>query len=95
MQSSTKIIQNKLGLLNLAQELKNVSQACKILGYSRDTFYRYKELMAEGGESALLERSRRKPNLKNRVDEEIESHVLQMAYDFPAYGQLRASNELY
>jgi len=94
MQSSTKIIQNKLGLLNLAQELKNVSQACKILGYSRDTFYRYKELMAEGGESALLERSRRKPNLKNRVDEEIESHVLQMAYDFPAYGQLRASNEL-
>jgi transposase InsO family protein len=94
MQSNTKIIRNKLGLLNLAQELKNVSQACKMLGYSRDTFYRYRDLMDEGGEIALHEKSRRKPNLKNRVDEATEAKVVQMALDFPAYGQLRASNEL-
>jgi transposase InsO family protein len=94
MQSNTKVIRNKLGLLNLAQELKNVSQACKMLGYSRDTFYRYRDLVDEGGEIALHDKSRRKPNLKNRIDNAIETSVVQMAFDFPAYGQLRASNEL-
>ena len=89
-----KIISNKLGLLNLAEELQNVSKACKIMGYSRDTFYRYKELKDEGGVEALVERSRRKPNLKNRINEGIEGQVVQMAIDNPAYGQKRASNEL-
>lgn len=94
MQSNTKVLRNKLGLLNLAQELKNVSQACKMLGYSRDTFYRYRDLVEEGGEIALHDKSRRKPNLKNRIDDATETSVVQMAFDFPAYGQLRASNEL-
>jgi transposase len=94
MQSNTKVIRNKLGLLNLAQELKNVSQACKMLGYSRDTFYRYRDLIDEGGEIALHDKSRRKPNLKNRIDDATETSVLQMAFDFSAYSQLRASNEL-
>jgi transposase InsO family protein len=94
MQSNTKVIRNKLGLLNLAQELKNVSQACKMLGYSRDTFYRYRDLIDEGGEITLHDKSRRKPNLKNRIDDATETSVVQMAFDFPAYGQLRASNEL-
>jgi transposase InsO family protein len=94
MQNTQKLIRNKLGLLSLAEELKNVSQACKIMGYSRDTFYRYKELVEEGGHTALLDKSRRKPNLKNRVDNATESAAIQMAYDYPAFGQLRASNEL-
>ena len=94
MQSNTKVIRNKLGLLNLAQELKNVSQACKMLGYSRDTFYRYRDLIDEGGEIALHDKSRHKPNLKNRIDDATETSVVQMAFNFPAYGQLRASNEL-
>jgi len=94
MQNTQKLIRNKLGLISLAEELKNVSQACKIMGYSRDTFYRYKELIDEGGHSALLDKSRRKPNLKNRVDNATESAVIQMAHDYPAFGQLRASNEL-
>jgi transposase len=89
-----KIISNKLGLLNLAEELQNVSKACKIMGYSRDTFYRYKELKDEGGVDALVEKTRRKPNLKNRINEVIEAQVVQMATDNPAYGQKRASNEL-
>ena len=89
-----KIISNKLGLLSLAEELQNVSKACKIMGYSRDTFYRYKELKDDGGIESLHEKTRKKPNYKNRVDGIVESSVLKMAIDFPAFGQKRAANEL-
>jgi len=94
LHSNEKIIRNKVGLMNLAEELGNVSKACRIMGYSRETFYRYQEAVAEGGVEALLEKSRRQPNLKNRVDEALEQQVMSYAIDFPTYGQLRTSNEL-
>ena len=88
------VIKHKTGLLNLATELGNISKACKIMGFSRDTFYRYQAARDQGGIEALFEVSRRKPNLKNRVEELTELAVLAFAIDFPAYGQVRASNEL-
>lgn len=89
-----KIIKARLGVLELGRQLGNVSQACKVMGYSRDTFYRYQQLYEEGGEEALLDVSRRKPIEKNRVAPEVEKAVCEMAIEEPAFGQVRASNEL-
>jgi hypothetical protein len=88
------VIKHKVGLLNLAAELGNVSRACKVMGFSRDTFYRYQAAMAEGGVQALLDVNRKKPNFRNRIEESIESAVLAFALEQPAFGQVRVSNEL-
>ncbi len=93
-QTNNPIIKHKVGLLNLAEELNNVSKACKIMGISRDTFYRYQELVNDGGIDALINQNRRVPNVKNRVDEQIESAVVEYAIEYPAHGQHRSSNEL-
>ena len=94
LETNQTIIKHKLGLLNLAEELGNVSKACKVMGLSRDTFYRYRTAVDEGGVDALFDKTRRTPNIKNRVDEEIEAAVVAYAIEQPAHGQVRVSNEL-
>lgn len=94
MTTQQKLVQKKLSLLELGEYLQNVSEACRIHGCSRQHFYDIKEAYESQGLDGLREKTRRKPCLKNRVSPEIEEAVLRMAYEYPAYGQLRASNAL-
>lgn len=94
LHTNNSIIKHKVGLLNLAEELGNISKACKVMGVSRETFYQYQKSVEEGGVDALINKNRKVPNLKNRIDPAIEEIVVSYALDFPAHGQVRVSNEL-
>jgi transposase InsO family protein len=94
MTTSERLARRRLSLLELGEYLENVSEACRVMGVSRQHFYELKKSYEEGGLEALKEKSRRVPNLKNRVAPEAEEAVLALALEYPAYGQVRAANEL-
>lgn len=94
MTTQEKLIKAKLNLLDLGTYLGNVSEACRTMGYSRDTFYRLKRQYDEKGLEGLQEISRRKPNLRNRIAPEVEKLILEIALEYPAFGQVRVANEL-
>ena len=90
-----KIARRKLSLLQLAQELGNVSKACKIVGYSRQQFYEIRRNFQLYGAEGLIDQL---PGPKgphpNRVSEEIEQAVLAHALEAPTHGAQRVADEL-
>lgn len=92
--TNNPIIKHKIGLLNLAEELSNVSKACKIMDVSRETFYRYQELAYNCGVDALINRSKQVPNLKNKADETIEqANITYMQENFQLMVSTGVTNE--
>ena len=94
MTTQEKLVRAKLSLLELAEYLKNVSEACRINGVSRQHFYDIKKVYEQQGLEGLKDKTRRKPCIKNRVAPEVEAAVIKMAHEYPAYGQARAANQL-
>ncbi len=94
MPNSDKSVFQKLRLLHAAEELNNVTKACEALGYSRDSYYRFRALYERGGEAALRNLSRKKPVVKNRVASDVEEAVVALAFAHPGWGQARAARDL-
>lgn len=92
--NTDRSLRPKLGLLHLAEKLGNVTRACQSLGYSRDSYYRFKALYERGGADALRNFSRRGPMVKNRVTEDVTKHVLDLTYAHPSWGQQRVADAL-
>lgn len=88
------LTEERLRLLELAKQLGNVSEACRIMGYSRDSFYRYRKLHELSGPAALTDKSKRQPLRKNRVPEQLEAAIVALAFEKPRLGQLRVSRLL-
>jgi transposase InsO family protein len=95
MAALSQSIRRKLSLLKLAEELGNVSKACKIMGYHRDSFYEVRRAFQVGGVSALVEEKRgpRAPH-PNRVSPEVETRILDYALAKATHGAQRVANEL-
>ena len=88
------IINRKVNIVELAQTLGNISQACRNLGVSRQHYYDIKSAINEDGIEGLLEKSRKAPRIANRLSPEIEKMVLEYSLEYPTHGQVRVANEL-
>jgi len=95
MTTEEKVARRKLSLLDLAQELRNVSKACKVMGYSRQQFYEIRRNYQVYGTAGLLDKL---PGCKepypNRVAPGIERVILDYSLQHPIHGPLRVSQEL-
>jgi len=87
-------LKEKLMLLELALYAKNVSAACAYMGVSRKSYYRIKKAYDEGGVEALAKKSRKVPNLKNRIPKKVEKAILKLSIEDPSLGKKRMSKVL-
>jgi winged helix-turn helix protein len=82
-------LSSRIKKIALATAKEPKASAPRLVGYSRDSFYRFKELYDAGGELALQELTRRKPILRNRTPPDVEAIIVELSLDRPAYGQKR------
>lgn len=95
MTTKAKLARRKLSLLELAADLSNVSKACKVMGFSRQQFYEIRRNYQTYGAEGLIDRmpGARGPH-PNRVDEAVESAILEHCLHCPSHGPLRVAQEL-
>jgi transposase InsO family protein len=84
----------RLRLFTLADELGNVSAACRAMGVDRSTYYRLKKKVDRWGLEALNVRERRRPRMPNQIGPHLEQRIIAFALGHPGYGPRRISAEL-
>jgi transposase InsO family protein len=84
----------RLRLFTLADELGNVSEACRVMGVDRSTYYRLKAKVDRWGLEALNVRERRRPRMPNQIGPHLEQRIVAFSLGHPAYGPRRISAEL-
>ena len=94
MSTREKLIKARLGMLALAEELQNISLACRKAGISRSHFYEIKEAFEKWGAEGLAPQPRRRPRMPNQTPPELERKILEMTEQFPTYSYLRISQQL-
>ncbi len=94
MSTREKLIKARLGMLALAEELQNISLACRRAGISRSHFYEIREAFEKYGAEGLAPQSRRRPRMPNETPPELERKILEMTERYPTYSYLRISQQL-
>ena len=94
MTAEKKIAQKRLTLLQVAESLRNVSEACRRQGVSRSQFYEYKRAFQEGGLKGLLDRPPIAKSFPSETPAEVREKVIKLSIEHPAWGPLRISDNL-
>ncbi len=88
------IYHRRVRLLALADELGNVSEACRQMGISRTRYYEWRRIVAQYGEAALMPKGRRTPQLPNATPTHIVEDLLTLAVVEPTLGCRQLSDRL-
>jgi len=94
MSTTEKLIKARMGMLALAEQLNNVSAACRRAGISRSHYYEIKEAFEKFGAEGLAPQTKRKPRMPNQTPPELEAQILEMTERYPTYSYLRISDQL-
>ena len=94
MNNQDRLIDAKISILQLAEKLDSISQACKAAGIARSSFYEIKKAYEQFGRDGLVPKPKRKPQMPNEFTEEIVDKILAMTRRFPSYSYTRVAGQL-
>src|SRR5438067_11525507 len=84
----------RVRLFTLVDELSNVSEACRLMGFHRSTYYAFKAKVDRWGLEALRVRERRRPRMPNEIGPHLEQRIVAFSLAHPGFGPRRISAEL-
>jgi len=89
-----QLIRARMGMLALADQLQDISAACKRAGISRSDFYEIKDAFEKYGRDGLAPQERRRPRMPNETPPELVEKILEMTAKYPTYSYVRISQQL-